>query len=216
MQSEARGHPSIGNTGAVPPTDGPLQPTTGQETGPAPLCQNKEALHKKSYIDDLTLLEKISLAKLRKKQRIVGPLNWHDRFNLTLSPNQFILQHQLDDLVQFTKEKSMKINSSKTKCLPFINSRTKDFEPKLSIEEGTHLEIIYMLKLVGLVITSSLTWHDHVDYTVKRVNGVIWQLVRFKNIGASRENYLLHTQDTINSNVWIGVFSFIPIIRTEP
>ena len=104
MQPEARGHPFIGNIGAEPPTDGPLQPTTGKETGPAPLCQNKEALHKKSYIDDLTLLEKISLAKLKKKQRIVGPLNWHNSFNLTLPPNQFILQHQLDDLVHFTKE----------------------------------------------------------------------------------------------------------------
>ena len=74
--------------------------------------------------------------------------------------------------------------------MPFINSRTKDFEPKLSIEVGTHLEIIYRLKLVGLVTTSGLTWHDHVDYTVKRVNGVIWQLLRFKNIGAPREKLI--------------------------
>ena len=71
--------------------------------------------------------------------------------------------------------------------MPFINRLTKNFEPKLSNEERTHLEIIYRLKLVGLVITNSLTWHDHIDCTVKRVNGVIWQLIWLPNIGASRE-----------------------------
>ena len=47
--------------------------------------------------------------------------------------------------------------------------------------------MIYQLKLVGVTITSDLTWQAHVDYTVKRVNGKIWQLVRFRQLGASRE-----------------------------
>ena len=37
------------------------------------------------------------------------------------------------------------------------------------------------------MITSDLTWQAHVDYTVKRVNVKLWQLVRFKQLGASRE-----------------------------
>ena len=113
----------------------------------------------------------------------------------------------------------MKVDCSKTKCLPFIISRTKDFNPRLSIEEGTHLDILYRLKLVGLVIMSGITWHDYVDYTVKMVNRVIWQLMRFKNIGASREKliilYTLKSQDTINYNVWIHMFSLSPIITTK-
>ena len=80
----------------------------------------------------------------------------------------------------------MKLNSKKTKCLPFVRSKTKDFMPQLQLEDGNYLEVIYQLKLVGIVITSSLTWQAHVDYTVSRVNAVIWQLVRFKNLGAPR------------------------------
>ena len=35
--------------------------------------------------------------------------------------------------------------------------------------------------------TSDMTWNAHISYTVKRVNGIIWQLVRFKQLGASQE-----------------------------
>ena len=100
----------------------------------------------------------------------------------------------------------MKIDCSKTKCLPFINSRTKDFEPRLSIEEGTHLDILYRLKLVGLVIMSGITWHDYVDYTAKMVNRVIWQLMRFKNIGASREKLIILYTLKIQSIIMFGYY----------
>ena len=71
--------------------------------------------------------------------------------------------------------------------MPFIASHTKDFMPQLSIEPGTHLEVIYQLKLVGVVLTSDMTWTAHVNYTVNRVNRVLWQLVRFKQLGAPQE-----------------------------
>ena len=45
------------------------------------------------------------------------------------------------------------------------------------------------MKLVGLVITSSLTWEEHVKYTIKRVNNVLWQLTRFKQIGGVKINF---------------------------
>ena len=119
-------------------------------------------------------------------ERMIGPLDWHDRFNLTLPSSHSILQHQLLDLTQYTKEHFLVLNSKKTKCIPFINSRTKDFIPQLSIEEGKHIEVIYQLKLVGVVITSDLTWNAHINYTVSRVNKTLWQLVKFRKLGASR------------------------------
>ena len=45
--------------------------------------------------------------------------------------------------------------------------------PQISIEPDNHLEVIYQLKLVGVMITSDLTWQAHVDYTVKRVNSIL-------------------------------------------
>ena len=81
----------------------------------------------------------------------------------------------------------MVLNTKKTKVFPFINSKKRDYLPQISIDPGNYLEVIYQLKLVGVMITSDMTWQAHVDYTVKRVNGKLWQLVRFKQLGASRE-----------------------------
>ena len=176
-------HPSSRQVSLQGPT---LRPIPPQEEN-RPLCHKKENLHKKSYIDDLTLLEKISLSQLIQKYRIMGPLDFHDRFNLALPPDKSILQHQLQDLVRFTKEHSMVLNSKKTKCMPFVNSLTKDFMPQLSIEPGNHLEVIYQLKLVGVVLTSDMTWNAQINYTVNRVSRTLWQLVIFKQLGASQE-----------------------------
>ena len=147
-------------------------------------------MQQKSYIDDLIMLEKISLANLVKKDKIIGPLNWHDRFELTLPPDKFILQHKLEDLQIFTNMHFMKLNSKKTKCMPFIFSHTKDFEPRLSLEKDKYLDVIYQIKLVGLVISSDMTWNAHIRYTVNRVNSIIWQLVRFKNLRAPRDKLI--------------------------
>ena len=61
--------------------------------------------------------------------------------------------------------------------MPFISSLTKDFMPQLKIQDGDFLEVIYKLKLVGLVVTSDMTWQEHVNYTVGRVNKVLWIFV---------------------------------------
>ena len=105
-----------------------------------------------------------------RKKRIIGPLNYHDRFNLAIPPHKSILQHQLQDLKVFTKQHHMILNSRKSKCIPFNSLKSKDFMPQLELEDGSFLEVVYELKLVGLVITSELTWTAHVDYTLKRVH----------------------------------------------
>ena len=135
-------------------------PAPRQEGGILPVCHSKAKLHKKSYIDDLTLLKKISLSDLIKKKRIIGPLDFHDRFNLELPPSKAILQHQLEDLTRFTTKQSMVLNTKKTKCMPFNNSQTKDFLPTLNIKEGANLEVVYQIKLVGLVVTSNMGWNE--------------------------------------------------------
>ena len=192
-----------------------LEPSSRQLAPPLPLCYKQSKLHKKSFIDDLTLLEKISLSNLIEKERIIGPLNYHDRFNLTLPHHKSILQHQIEDLKIFTKEYHMQLNSSKTKCMPFVNSLTKDFVPQLSIQNEECLEVIYQLKLVGLVLTSDLCWNAHVDYTVGRVNKILWQLTRFRRLGAPREKLITLYILKVRSVLMFGAVSFHSSLTQE-
>ena len=88
--------------------------------------------------------------------------------------------------------------------MPFISSLTKDFMPHLKIQDGDFLEVIYKLKLVGLVVTSDMTWQEHVNYTVGRVNKVLWQLTRFKQLGATAEQLLKYYILKIRSILMFG------------
>ena len=81
--------------------------------------------------------------------------------------------------------------------------------PQLSLEEGSSLEVIYQLKLVGLVITSDLSWTAHIDYTIKRVNSVLWQLTRFRNLGAPTDKLLQFYVLKIRSILMFGAVVFI-------
>ena len=109
----------------------------------------------------------------------------------------------------------MVLNSSKTKCLPFNNSRTKDFMPELQVEKDSCLDVIYSLKLVGLIITSDMSWQAHVNYTITRVNKVLWQLTRFKQLGASTEKLLTFYIVKIRTILMFGAACFHSALTSE-
>jgi hypothetical protein len=56
---------------------------------------------------------------------------------------------------------------------------------------------VYQTKLVGLVISSNLSWGPHVEYTVE--NAKLWLLVRFKNREEKQEQLLTLYQLKIRS-----------------
>ena len=190
-------------------------PFRGQSVNNVPICHQSAKLHKNSFIDDLTMLEKMSLSKLVQKERIIGPLNFHDRFNLVMPESESILQHQLADLKDYTSRHHMVLNHKKTKCIPFISSKTKDFMPQLNVNDDDFLEVIYDLKLVGMVVTSDLTWHKHIEYTIKRVNSVIWQLTRFKQNGATQDKLKTFYVLKIRSILMFGSVCFHSSLSSE-
>ena len=87
--------------------------------------------------------------------------------------------------------------------------------PSLTTSTGEALEVIYELKLVGLVVTSDLTWGAHINYTVDRVNKVIWQLVRFRQLGATRGQLLTYYTLKIRSVLMFGAVCFHSSLSVE-
>ena len=135
-------------------------------TGPVPPCHQHDKTLKKKYVDDLTLLEAINLRlALTKSVPTIGPRNFHEQSGLILPPDKSILQHQLADLLRFTEEHHMKINRKKTKILVFNPSKKLDFLPQLNFPGESPLEVIYSTKLLGVTLSSNLSWQEHVDST---------------------------------------------------
>ena len=87
--------------------------------------------------------------------------------------------------------------------------------PQLVLEEGSYLEVIYELKLVGLVITSDNTWTAHVNYTVARVNHVLWQLTRFRRLGATQDKLVTFYILKIRSILMFGSVCYHSALTKE-
>ena len=64
-------------------------------------------------------------------------------------------------------------------------------------------------------MTSELSWQSHIDYTVKRVNSKIWQLIRFRQLGATREKLKLFYVLKIRSILMFASFCFHHSLTNE-
>ena len=87
--------------------------------------------------------------------------------------------------------------------------------PKLRIHQDSTLEVIHSLKLVGLVVTSDLSWHSHIKYTVGRVNSKLWQLIRFKQLGAAEDKLVTFYILKIRSILMFGAVCFSSSLSSE-
>ena len=176
------------------------------QAGPLPLCHQSENILKKKYVDDLTLLEAINLKNsLVPAPPLFGPPNIHEQPGLHLPPEHAVLQHQLSDLLTFTNENKMKINLKKTKVIPFNLSKKFDFLPQLSFPGEEPLEVIYQTKLLGVTLSSDLSWSAHINEITKRATKKLWVILRFKSLGGTREQLLSVYQLRIRSTLEFAV-----------
>ena len=67
-----------------------------------------------------------------------------------------------------------------------IQAKTRDFLPKLKLEEET-IEVVEKMKLLGVQVTSDLKWSANTAYIVRRGYNKLWTLRRLKSTGANSE-----------------------------
>ena len=83
----------------------------------------------------------------------------------------------------------MKLNTQKTKLMLFNPCKKKDFMPEFRIEQ-TRIDLIEQTKLLGVVLSSDLSWEANTDYIVTRCQSKTWMLRRLKKLGANQEDLL--------------------------
>ena len=134
------------------------------------------------FIDDLSEGEAINL----KKQLIADPvkrpypLKYHERTEQILPQNKSLLQKNLSRIEIFTQNNQMKINSNKSKVMLFNKSRKHDFPPEMQFQDGNILECIDETKLLGIYLSSSLSWEANTKAICKKAMGKMWLLRRLK------------------------------------
>ena len=74
--------------------------------------------------------------------------------------------------------------------MPFNFTKRSDFLPQLSFPGGEPLEVIYSTRLLGVIITSDLSWSSHINDITLRATKKLWILIRFKSLGATSQQLL--------------------------
>ena len=106
-----------------PGVHGP-EPNANDVSSQKPCQRLAAATENKKFVDDLTILEHISLKpNLVLKESFIGPLNYHERHGLHLPVENCSMQHKLEDLLTFTEENLMKINLKKPKIMPSLSPK---------------------------------------------------------------------------------------------
>ena len=144
------------------------------------------------YVDDLTVAEALHLkaALVEDTENIlVKPLSYHDRFEQILPEGTSKVQKQLEELETHAVKNEMKINKKKTKSMFFNSARTRDFTPKLNINNET-IELVEEMKLLGVQITSDMKWNKNTNYITKKAFQRLWMIQRLKQMGASVEELI--------------------------
>ena len=65
-----------------------------------------------------------------------------------------------------------------------------DFFPKVCFEDDDPFEVVDELRLLGVMITSNLSWQTQADYMCKRAFARVWMLRRLKPLGASTKELM--------------------------
>ena len=74
----------------------------------------------------------------------------------------------------------MKINSKIFRAMFFNKSRKYDFPPYMQFQDGNILKCIDETKLLGICLSSSLSWEANTKAICKKAVGKMWLLRRFK------------------------------------
>lgn len=104
----------------------------GQVLALPPELRDPPSMLRAVFIDDLTILRAVDLKKTKmeniEEQNLVRPVPKHQRFEL--QPTNPPIQHDLDQLVQFTDNIDFQINSKKTKTILWNNRLVHDWLPE--------------------------------------------------------------------------------------
>ena len=145
------------------------------------------------YVDDMTLAEAIILKDTlvpKNDNELIGPLNFHDRFELSLPDNENKLQEAINKLKAYTVENEMKINKKKTKVMLFNQAIKYDFMPEIKLDDGESAEVVEEFKLLGVFITIDLKWHKNTKHITTKGFQRLWMLRRLRQLGASQSELI--------------------------
>ena len=159
------------------------------------------------YVDDLALAEAINMnTQLEHIPLDVRPQpdTCRARTGHKLNNEESQVFKQLNKIQEYAESNKMKLNIKKTKLMLFNPCKTKDFMPDFKINQ-TRIDLIEQTKLLGIVLSSDLSWAANTEYIVSRCQSKTWMLRRLRKLGANQGDLLEVYTKQIRSLAEYGV-----------
>ena len=139
-----------------------------QSNDNADFLSNEE---KFKFIDDLSILEMINLvmsgiSTYNFKNHVASDIGAHGQY---LPGENIQSQIYLDNIKQWTDDRKMALNSSKTKYMVVNFTKKFQFSTRIMLDDRL-LEEVQECRLLGLTITNQLSWQKNTDNIVKKAN----------------------------------------------
>jgi hypothetical protein len=106
------------------------------------------------------------------------PLNFHERTGHILPEENNLIQYYIKDTEKFVSDNKLVINKQKTKVISFTKSRKWDFPPEINFSDGTQIEYVPDIKLLGVVVSQDLRWFKNTTYICQKARAKLWILRR--------------------------------------
>ena len=140
----------------------------------------KAKSEKVKFLDDGTVAVSVNLKTSLVWDPVVRarPRSFHEQTGHILPPEHNLLQYYISDTERFVTENKMKINKQKTKIISFTKSRKWKFPPELTFSDGTEIERVPVMKLVGVMISQDCKWGPNTAYICGKARAKLWILRR--------------------------------------
>ena len=146
--------------------------------------KSKSQSVKVKFVDDGVVAVSVNLKSSVVPDPVVRPRpnNYHERTGHVLPVKNNLLQCYISEAEEFTTDNKMVINKQKTKVISFTKSKKWDFPPELRFSDGTEIECVPSIKMVGVLVSHDLKWSKNTEYICGKARSKLWILRRMKNL----------------------------------
>ena len=136
----------------------------------------------------MTVLEKnnlltVGLTSFNFKGSVPSDISVHNQY---IPPENLKSNQYIQDIQKWTSERKMKLNEKKTKIMIFNFTKNHKFTTRLKLRDE-NIEIVNSAKLLGTIVTDSLTWDENTNYLVQKAHNRMQLLRKVASFTSSKE-----------------------------
>jgi hypothetical protein len=140
------------------------------------------------FVDDLSFLEivnliNIGIASHNLRWQVPNDIPLHGQI---IPANHLKSQGYIEKISEWTKNQQMVILGKKTKSMVINFTKKYQFQPRLKLN-GQNVEVVDKMKILGTILTNSLSWNENCSMIIKKVNARMQLLRRVWSFGSNNE-----------------------------